>query len=540
MASTNKPLDLAYSPATHPDLVEDLTVGDALRQAARDASDVTAVKEGLGPGRDVRQWTYTELLTEAERVARAMLEHVDPGDKVAIWAHNVPEWVLVQMGAALAGLTLVTVNPALRAGEAMHVLGHSGAAMVFHLDEYRQFDMTACLQALRPQLPALRRTIPLAEWNAFCRSGSDTTALPEVKPNDLAQIQYTSGTTGLPKGVALRHSGIVRSAKLSICQRLPISEGSLLVNPMPLFHTAGSVVMVLGSIQARAGLVLMPNFDPALQLALIESERSPMFGGVSTMLRAMLDHPAFGSTDLSAVSFAISGGAMVEPTLAREVESKVGVPLSIIYGQTECSPVISMTSPDDEPVDRETTVGRAVPGVEVQIVDRADRTSVVRVGDVGEICTRGYHVMAGYHNDPQQTDKTIDGQGWLHTGDLGSMDERGYLRIEGRVSDMIIRGGENIYPREIEDMLITHAAVVEAAVVGVPDDYWGERVTAFVRLAVGMAIRSEELQSFLVSRLAPHKIPHEWHFVEEFPLNATGKVLKKELREQAMRPQARG
>ena len=406
---------------------------------------------------------------------------------------------------------------------------------MFHVDEYRQFDMTACLQALRPQLPALRQTVRLTEWNAFCRRGVDTTALPDVAPNDLAQIQYTSGTTGLPKGAALRHRGIVNSAKLSVCQLLPISAGSSLVNPMPLFHTAGSVVMVLGSIQARAGLVLMPNFDAGLQLALIESERSPMFGGVSTMFRALLDHPTFGSTDLSSVSFAISGGAVVEPAFAREVESKVGAPLSIIYGQTECSPVISMTRPDDESLDRENSVGRTVPGVEVEIVDLADRTSVVRVGEVGEICTRGYHVMAGYHDDPEQTDKTIDDQGWLHTGDLASMDARGYLQIEGRISDMISRGGENIYPREIEDLLITHAAVAEAAVVGVPDDYWGEQVAAFIRLAVGMAIESVELQSFLASHLAPHKIPSEWHFVEQFPLNATGKVLKKELRQQAVR-----
>jgi fatty-acyl-CoA synthase len=523
----------AFVPATGLDLIEDVTVGDVLRQAARDASDLTALKEGAGPGRAPRRWTYAELLADAERVARALLESVDPGEKVAIWANNAPEWVLVQMGAALAGVTLVTVNPALRREEVNHVLGHSEAAVVIHLARYRQFDMAGCLRALQPQLPALRETIPLSEWEAFCGRASDSIALPAVRPDDLAQIQYTSGTTGLPKGAVLRHRGIVNSARFAMRRKLKLSAGDCVVNSMPLFHTAGSVFNVLGCLQARAAHVLMPNFDPGLQLALIDSERSSIFGGVPTMLRAMLEHNAFNTTDLSSVTSAVSGGALVEPALAREVQSKLGVPLSIIYGQTETCGLITMTGCDDSPDDQRNTVGRAFPGIEVRIVDPGDRSTVMSIGQVGEICTRGYHVMAGYHNDPEQTANVVDEDGWLHTGDLASMDDRGYFRIEGRLKDMIIRGGENIYPSEVETALVEHAAIAESAVVGIPDQYWGEQVVAFVRLAPGGTSTADELQSFLGQRLAPHKVPKGWHFVEAFPMNASGKILKTALRKQA-------
>jgi fatty-acyl-CoA synthase len=523
----------AFVPVTGLDLIEDITVGDALRQAARDASALTALKEGAGPGQAARRWTYAELLADAERVARALLESVDPGEKVAIWANNAPEWVLVQMGAALAGVTLVTVNPALRREEVKHVLGHSEAAVVIHIARYRQFDMTGCLWALQPQLPALRETILLSEWEAFCERGSGSIALPAVRPDDLAQIQYTSGTTGLPKGAVLRHRGIVNSARFAMRGKLRLSAGDCVVNSMPLFHTAGSVLHVLGCLQARATHVLMPNFDPGLQLALIDAERSSIFGGVPTMLRAMLEHHTFNTTDLSSVTSAMSGGALVEPALAREVQTKLRVPLSVIYGQTESCGLITMTCRDDSPDDQRNTVGHAFPGIEVQIVDPGDRSTVMSVGQVGEICTRGYHVMAGYHNDPEQTANAVDEDGWLHTGDLASMDVRGYFRIEGRLRDMIIRGGENIYPSEVETALVEHAAVAESAVVGIPDRYWGEQVVAFVRLASGATSTADELQSFLAQRLAPHKVPKGWYFVEAFPMNASGKILKTALREQA-------
>lgn len=535
MTQAEERFEQALVPLRGADLIEEATVGDVLRRTASQSPEALALIEGLPPGQSRREWTYAQLLADSEHAARAMLEHAEPGDKVAIWANNVPEWILVQMGAALAGMTLVTVNPALKPDEAAYVLRNSGAAMVFHVDNYRDLNLTESLDQLVPQLPNLRSSIRLAEWSGFCAQGSDTTPLPLVSPDNIAQIQYTSGTTGLPKGARLRHRGIVNNSRLSFADRVPSLHGARLVHPMPLFHTAGSVIVTLGAIQAQAAQVLMPTFNPGLQLALIESERSTLFGGVSTMLRALLDHPDFGRTDLSSVTVAISGGAMVERPLAREVEARVGVPLVITYGQTECSPTITMTRPEDSPEVRTTTVGRALPGVEMKIVDPADNSKVVAVDETGEMCTRGYHVMIGYHDDSVKTAEAIDSDGWLHTGDLASMDAEGNVQIAGRLKDMIIRGGENIYPTEIETALLGHEAVQEAAVIGLPDDYWGETVAAFVRLSSDAQVTPEALESYLTAQLAKHKVPRRWYFVDDFPLTASGKILKNDLRTRASR-----
>jgi acyl-CoA synthetase (AMP-forming)/AMP-acid ligase II len=297
--------------------------------------------------------------------------------------------------------------------------------------------------------------------------------------------------------------------------------------------TIGDVILTLGAIQTQSTQVLMPTFNPGLQLELIESERSAIFAGVATMLRAMLDHPNFSRTDFSSVTVALSGGAFVEPSLAREVEARVGAPLVITYGQTECSPSITMTHPDDSSAVRTTTVGRVLPGVELKIADLAQSARVVSVGEVGQICTRGYHVMIGYHDDPIQTAETIDSDRWLNTGDLAIMDAAGNVQIVGRLKDMIIRGGENIYPSEVETALLGHDAVAEVAVIGVPDDYWGEVVGAFVRLIAGAQISAEELNLFVSRRLAKQKVPQRWYFVDDFPLTASGKILKTELREKS-------
>ncbi|OZC44621.1 hypothetical protein CH286_20785 [Rhodococcus sp. WWJCD1] len=521
----------AAVPLRDTDSIEDATVGVVLRRAAQQAPESIALVEGLPRGRRRRQWTYSQLVTESETAARVMLEHVAPGDKVAIWANNVPEWIFVQMGAALAGLTLVTVNPALTREEAGHVLRDSGAVLVFHVDEYRGTDLAECLATLGAQLPDLRNAIRLAKWDEFCTYTNVLRELPEVSPGDLAQIQYTSGTTGRPKGVELRHRGIVNNARLSFLRGLPGVHDAPIVSALPLFHTAGSVVMTLGAIQTRSTLVLMPSFDPALQLALIASERSVLFAGVPTMLQALVDHRHFARTDLTSITAAMTGGSLIEPALVARVEDRLGVPLTITYGQTECSPSMTVTQPNDSPDVRRTTVGRVLPGVELKIVDTSDGTKIVECGEIGEVCTRGYHVMAGYHNDPVRTADVIDSDGWLRTGDLASMDVAGNVRIEGRSKDMIIRGGENISPGEIETALVSHPAVAEAAVVGTPDPYWGEVVTAFVRLHVGEPVTVDKLQSFLSPQIAKYKIPQRWHFVSNFPLNASGKILKTELRQ---------
>ncbi|WIX76216.1 AMP-binding protein [Amycolatopsis carbonis] len=523
----------AFTPATELHAVRELTVGDLLREAAHQAPDAPALVEGLPDPAARRRWTYGELLGEAEDAARALLGRFEPGERVAAWANNIPEWVLLEMATALAGLTLVTVNPALREAELRHVLGQSGASGVFLVGEYRGTPMAAILDHVRPDLPHLRETIRFEDWRAFRASGLPTQALPTVEPGDPAQIQYTSGTTGTPKGAVLHHRGITNNARLSYARTLEMRPGENFVNPMPLFHTAGCVLATLAPIATLGTQVLMPWFDPALQLALLEQERGVVFGGVPTMLLALLGHPDFPKTDLSSVRYALSGGATVPPALVRRIETTLGVPMSIIYAQTEASPGITMTTPADSADDRAETLGRALPACAVKIVDPLTGETAA-TGETGELCTRGYHVMTGYHAMPEETAAAIDPEGWLHTGDLARMDDRGYLTIEGRVKEMIIRGGENIYPREIEHVLLDHPAVADVAVVGIPDPEWGEQVGAFVLLRPGADAGEEELFAHVRKHLAPHKTPKVWQFVTEFPLTGSGKIRKHVLREQYM------
>ena len=520
----------AYWPAADEELVRNDTVGSLLRAAAIQAPSTVALVEGLAEPADRRRWRYEELIEQAERAAAALLGRFAPGERIAVWANNIPEWVLLEMAAALAGLTLVTVNPALRDREVVHVLGQSRAVGVFLLRRYRANPMVDTLLSVAHELPDLREVILFENWEAFCESGSPTEALPMVLPDDPAQIQYTSGTTGTPKGAVLSHRGITNNARLSYVRTFAMQPGEVLVNPMPLFHTAGCVQAVLAPIASLGTHVLLPAFDPGLQLALIESERGAQLCGVPTMLLGLLDHPSFASTDLSSVRYALSGGATVPPTLVRRVEAALGVPMAIVYAQTEASPCITMTRLDDSPTDRAETLGRPLPGAEVKIV-RPGTDKVAEAGETGELCTRGYHVMSGYFDDPGQTSAAVDSAGWLRTGDLASMDERGYCRIEGRLKEMIIRGGENIYPREIEHVLLGHPDVVDVAVVGVPDPKWGEQIAAFVRLTPGATADEEELFGHVRRGLAAHKAPRIWRFVEEFPQTATGKIRKFALRE---------
>jgi fatty-acyl-CoA synthase len=538
--------------------VLETTVGGVLREAAERAAETIALVEGTRDRAARRRWSYADLLADAEQVARALLGRFAPGERVAVWAPNSPEWLLMEFGAALAGLTLVTVNPALRAAEVKHVLGQSRAQGVVLASAYRGADLTQTLAQVRDGLPELREVISLADWAAFTGSGSPGERLPDVGPDDSAQIQYTSGTTGFPKGAVLRHRGITNNGRFN-AQILQAGPGDVWVNPMPLFHTAGCVCLTLAPVQGLFTQVIVPGFDPGLVLRLQESEGGTMFGGVPTMLLALLDHPDFAGTDLSRVRCAYGGGATFLPELVRRVEAAVGAPMSITFAQTEASPSITQSRLDDSPDDRAGTLGRAHPAVEVAIADpvtgevrpsgrggsgtggsRADDdgtggSGAGGFGDVGEIVTRGYHVMKEYFDNPAATRAAIDADGWLHTGDLGSVDERGYFRIEGRLKEMIIRGGENIYPREIEQVLYAHPGVTDVAVVGVPDDHWGEQVAAFVRPAPGSSVTAEELTAYCRARLAAHKTPRHWVFTDAFPLTASGKVQKFVLREQFAR-----
>jgi fatty-acyl-CoA synthase len=479
-----------------------------------------------------RSWTFGELLEASENVARSLLERFDPGEHVAVCAPNVPEWNLLQFGMGLAGLVLVPLNPAYRQAELGYALRQSKAAGIFYVPEFRGSPMAEWVAESKRELPLLRDSISLAEWDDFCASGSPQQRLPEVSPSDPAQIQYTSGTTGAPKGAVLHHRGLTNNGRF-VVSSFGVEPGEAFLNPAPLFHVAGCVVGALGALACRATLVQPITFDPGLVLELCESERVVAMGGVPTMLIAMMEHPDFTRRDLSSLRTVGIGGATVPAELVRSIEAALGIEFIVLFGQTEASCSIMKTRPGDSPEDKAETIGLPLPQTEVRIVDQ-ETQRVVDTGMHGEICARGYGVMHGYFDNPKATGETIDEEGWLHTGDLGSMDERGYCKIVGRLKDMIIRGGENIYPREIEEVLFGHPAVGDVAVVGVPDEKWGEQVVAFVRLAPEGRVSADELDEFVRGILARHKAPREWVFVDEFPMTASGKVQKHVLRERVI------
>jgi fatty-acyl-CoA synthase len=521
------PLARAYWPADTSAPVLETTIGGVLRAAAERAGDQPALIAGDPDPARRRQWTYAGLLAGAERAARALRARFEPGEPVAVWAGNCPEWVLLEFAAGLAGVTLVTVNPAYQADELAHVLGHSGARGLFHAAEHRGSSLSAILATVRGRLPELREVIPLSDWDRFCASGNGE-RLPEIDPASPAQILYTSGTTGRPKAAVLTHRGLTNNARLA-ADAIGMRAAEAAVNPMPLFHIAGCGLLTLGLVQSTGIHVLMPHFDPALQLELIETYRSAQIGGVPTMLRALLAHPSRAQRDLTSLRFAVSGGATVPAELVRQVEDAYRIPFAITFAQTESSCSITVTRAGDAAADRAETLGRPLPQTEVKITDL--RTGqIAACGAIGEICTRGYLVMQGYQGDQDATAAAIDGDGWLHTGDLGSMDDRGYCRIAGRIKEMIIRGGENIYPREIEAVLLGHPGVTDAAVVGVADRFWGEEVGAVICSPAPPAVA--ELTELCRGSLARYKVPTRWLFTDTLPLTATGKIRKDVLSAQ--------
>jgi fatty-acyl-CoA synthase len=517
----------------------DVTIGGLLRRVAAEVPDRTALVEVAPDGPSLvgaesndRTWTYAELLAAAERAAAWLLEQVEPGDRVTIWAPNVPEWVVLQYGAALAGVILVTANPALTTGELAYVLAKSRSRGLVHPHDYLGRDTADIAREAAAEAGGVELLADLRDWPAGAGAGGGGAGtLPEVAATDPAMVQFTSGTTGFPKGALLAHLGLVNNPRF-INRRAGIGDGGVLVSPMPLFHTGGCVIATLGALHARATYVLCQRYDPELQLGAIDRWQATLTSGVPTMLIGLLAHPRLASTDTSALEVVISGGSSVPPDLVRRVQEVFGAELITVYGQTELSPVVCQTSPDDSPEDKAHTVGLPLPEVDVRVVSATDG-SVTGIGVDGELCARGYQQMIGYFDDEAATAATVDGDGWVHTGDLAAMDERGYVRITGRLRDMIIRGGENIYPAEIEHVLFEHPGVAEAAVVGVPDERWGEQVAAVLRLADTSAPPSPaELTEWCRRRLAAHKAPRSWHTTDALPLTGSGKVQKFVIREQ--------
>jgi len=523
----------SYWPA-EPGEVRDVTVGDTLRHAAATVPERLALVDCVVDRAARRQWTWAQFLADAERAARALLARFAPGDRVAVWAPNSADWVVLQQGVALAGMVLVALNPAYRAREMEYVLRQSGAVVLFCVDSHRDFPMRSLAEDLRAAVPELREIVSFADWDEFLAGGAADRPLPEVAPTDVVQIQYTSGTTGFPKGAMLHHKGLVNEATF-VAERAGFGDGGVYVNAMPMYHIGGGAVTSFGAWAKRGTFVVLPGFDPAHVLEAFETYRGTHALLVPTMLIAVLDHTERGRRDLSSIQTIMSGAAAVPASLVRRTAAQLGCRFSILFGQTETHGVISQTRVTDAPDDQAGTVGQPLPQLEVKIADLATGDPVP-VGENGEICCRGYQNMLGYYAQPEETAATIDDDGWLHMGDIGAMDERGYLTITGRAKDMIIRGGMNLYPAEIEGALTDHPAVETAAVIGVPDEVWGEQVGAVLRIRAGQGRPPiTELTSFLRRRIAPHKTPVYWAFRDELPLTPSGKIQKFVLREDLVK-----
>jgi fatty-acyl-CoA synthase len=526
-----KHLHDSYWPATAELLLAQSTCGSVLRDAAERDPDRIALIDADGQFGQRRQWTYAELLADSERCGRALNAKFSVGTHVAVWAANCPEWVILQFGLALSGLVMVTVNPAYLVGELAYVLRQSRTRAIFYQREYRGQNMLSAIeQAGEIESIELELQICFDNFDHFIDSVPETQELPAVLPNQPAMIQYTSGTTGLPKGALLNHYSVTNNARF-MAEIKAQDASTINLAVAPLFHTAGCVGGVLGSVQTGGTLLLPSAFDAESMLDLIEQEHVTYTFAVPTMLIALLSAQANRPRDLSSIVTVFSGGAIVPMEIVKRVEAEFDARLIIGYGQTETSPAITHTRLTDSAADKSETIGYAIPQVEIKIAD-PETGAAQPVGTSGELCTRGFLVMMGYFEMPDATAATIDSDGWLHTGDLCTMDPRGYCRITGRLKDMIIRGGENIYPREIEEIIYTHPDIADVAVIAIADDYWGEEVAAVVRFEVDCETSGEQLRSFVGAKLARHKIPKHWFALAEIPTTASGKLQKFKLVER--------
>jgi fatty-acyl-CoA synthase len=538
--------------------VDGLTIGQALRETARRFADRDAL---VFPELGVRD-SWAEFDRTVDRVARGLLAlGFRPGDHFAVWATNWPEWVLLQFATARAGVVLVTVNPAYRTGELKYALAHSDVRGLALIDRFKSSDYFAMLREVCPELetsepgrldsaafPRLKWVVRIRgpeqpgmlAWSDLLAAG-DTVSPdelaeiePQLKPDDAINLQYTSGTTGLPKGALLTHRNLLLNA-FHAGNGLELTEADRICVPVPLYHCFGCVLgTMVAAVHGAAMVFPHESFDAAATLRAIEAERCTALYGVPTMFLAQLEHPDFAKTDTSSLRTGIMSGAPCPIELMRRVTQRMGArEITIAYGQTEASPLITMANIDSPLEVRVGTVGRPLPGIEVKIIDPHSGASLPD-GQSGELCARGHNVMLGYYKMPEQTAAAIDADGWLHTGDLAMRQPDGNLRITGRLKDTIIRGGENISPREIEELLFTHPAVENVQIVGVPDAKYGEEVLAWIKLRSGHALTEGEVRDFCRRNLAHFKTPRYVKFVVEFPTTVTGKIQKYKIREQAV------
>lgn len=523
------PLATSWYPADTSVALSGHTVGSLLAERASRMPDRLAL---VGTGHDgtLARYTHAELYERARRVAAGLLQVAEPGEFVGLWAPNLVEWPVVQYGAALAGVVLVALNPVLRPDELRYALGHSGAVALLHAERGRDYDMAEVVAAVAPSCPALRQVISLGEPGRY--TAAPRAELPEVGQLAPAMLQYTSGTTGTPKGVLLHHRGLVNNAKLSM-ESLEIAHGAVFLNPLPTFHAASCVITTLGPLWVGGTMVLAPRFDPSAALAAIRAENVGVLSVVPTMLGAVVEAVRAAGERPPALDAVLVGAANVPGSMIETVRRLFGASVHNLFGQTELGPALCMTRRDDSQEDLVNCIGRPIPHIECRIVDPATG-STVALGTPGEICARSFGQLIEYYKDPVATARAVDPEGWLHLGDLGSMDQRGMLTLTGRLKDLIIRGGENIAPAEIENCLVTHPAVLEAAVIGIPDKRWGEVVVAVVRLREPVGDVEAELTGYVRERLAPFKVPSRVVVAEEFPLTPSGKVRKFQLRESLL------
>ncbi|MFE0461265.1 AMP-binding protein [Kitasatospora sp. NPDC058965] len=533
------PLSHAHG-ATEPPLRTETIGADLARTVAAHGDREALVDLPSG-----RRWTYAQLLADVDVVARGLLAlGVRTGDRVGIWSPNCPEWVLLQYATARMGAILVSINPGYRTHELEYVLRQSGVRTVVAMPAYKTSDYAGMLAEARPNCPELRDVLLIGEesWTGLLTAGRQAgpaeleRITAGLRPDDPINIQYTSGTTGFPKGATLSHRNILNNG-FFVAELCEYTEQDRICVPVPFYHCFGMVMGNLAATSHGACVVIpAPTFDPAATLAAVAAERCTSLYGVPTMFIAELNDPSFDRHDLGSLRTGIMAGSPCPAEVMKQVIERMNMrDVSICYGMTETSPVSTQTRTEDGFEQRIRTVGRVGPHLEVKVVDPATGGTVPR-GTAGELCTRGYSVMLGYWEEPAKTAEAVDPQGWMHTGDLAVMDRDGFLAITGRIKDMVIRGGENVYPREIEEFLLTHPDVLDAQVIGVPDEKYGEELMAWIRLRPGAPeLTAEALRAFCTGRLAHYKIPRYVHLVDAFPMTVTGKVRKVEMREESVR-----
>ncbi|HVF00246.1 MAG TPA: AMP-binding protein [Rubrobacteraceae bacterium] len=540
-----------------PEDVEGLTVGrllDLVTERRPETDALVYADRGL-------RYSYKEFNGVVERCARALIAlGLEKGDHVAVWGQNVPEWVTLQFATGKTGTVLVTINPAYKANELRYVLEQSDAAVLFLTEGVKDVNFVEILQRAVPDLaeaesgeieglPHLKNVVLIGDeagsvpgltpYREFVRGAED---VPEedlrrrqdsLSADEVINMQYTSGTTGFPKGVQLTHANIVKNA-FHIGECMELGPEDRVCIPVPFFHCFGCVLGTLNTVTHEGTMVPVENFDAEAVLQAVHEERCTALLGVPTMFIAELEHPDFEQYDTSSLRTGIMAGSPCPIEVMKKVVNVMGASeITIAYGQTESSPVITQTRTDDPIELRVSTVGRKLPEVEVKIVD-VETGEEAGTGGQGDLCTRGYHVMKGYYKMEDRTREVIDEDGWLHTGDLATIDDNGYVKITGRAKDMIIRGGENVYPREIEEFLYTHPEISDVQVYGVPDQKYGEQVAAAVIPKSGASLTEEDVKEFCRENIAQYKVPEYVDFVEEYPMTASGKIQKYKLREASI------